>query len=161
MFTPPPIVERVWQAADRFYETGTLRDATWTDIVRLLKEDDPSLPASQSTVDRAHRRFPNLLPWPIKRGMRRPWLSEPEVVEDQLERMLVEVTSLDDGKKRTEEVVVDENGVLRLLNRWRRGFPNVAAVFSGVWLLDVLSDGRLDGIVRLCRLLQTRMHLEI
>ena len=57
------------------------------------------------------------------------------------------------GARTTVEAVADENGVLRLISRWRDTASIYAATAVGVVMLDVMTDGKLDGVVRWCKIL--------
>lgn len=170
----PDIVVRIWKAVGRHYDTGTRLMPTREMIVRLLAEDADK-PASLSTVDRARRDFPDLLPWPIKRGQQPPWLTRPDMLIEHhplgsvasADGLLSDSTQLhlrweasdEHGRRQTVEAVTDEHGVLRLVTRWRDTTATVAAALASFGLLDLLSDGRLDGVVHWCRLLERAAHI--
>lgn len=122
----------------------------------------------------------DLMPAPIRPGMRRPWLDHPELlfpqhaVEPDMHAPEGQVAAEEiDGRQLRFEVVegtltpvlddepvrlvVDEHGLVRII----RGLAMLAASYSGFSLLDYLSDGKWNGVIDWCRLLAThgRMHL--
>ena len=77
----PDIVVRIWRAHQRHYRTQTRKPPT-REQLRSYLEADPGKPASKSTINRARNDYPKLLtPWPIRRGQRPPWLSDPTVLD--------------------------------------------------------------------------------
>jgi hypothetical protein len=164
----PDIVVRIWNAHFAHYKTGTRLPPTRKQLSDRLLTADPDKPGSESTIDRARRDYPKLLkPWPIRRGQQPSWLSEPQTltsvvirgpapVAEPKEIDRVHWEAFDEyGNPRTVEAAADENGILRLA---RRPIMTIVASMMTFVLLDVMSDGRLDQIVRWCRLLTAMGH---
>jgi hypothetical protein len=165
----PEIVVRIWQAARRHYATGTHRTMTRIQLVKQL-EADPGKPASTSTVDRARHDYPKFLPWPIKRGQLPPWETQPEILADLTDATPPVTTTTeihrivefgDDGTFHEVQVISDSNGLLRLASHVRHILPALIAGTFGFVLIDVMSDGRADGLIRWCMLLGQCMRIKI
>jgi hypothetical protein len=163
----PDIVVRIWRAHLRHYRTGTHKVPSREELVRYL-EADPGKPASAATIDRARRQYPRLLPWPIRRGQQPPWLIDPSLLAEYGAPVEVPATdhvrlvAFDEhGGATALEVVADEHGILRLVSRWRDHSAAFAAGMVGTVMLDVMTDGRLDGIIRWCRILVKGIRPEI
>jgi hypothetical protein len=155
---PPDIVERIWQAADWHYkQPGVPKRLTRETLSRRLYEDKSNGPYSPSTIDRVRKKYPNLVPWPIERGQKRPWLTQPsqpsgETVDPPPDIVARSFSFHDDDRNQPVEVIADENGILRLASRWKHVSAAAAAAVSGFNLLDLLSDGQLNGVIRWCTL---------
>ena len=71
---PPGIVERIWDAVDRWYAAGKKDPPKRDEVVEFMRRVAPDEPYSLSTLDRARMKYRQWLePWPIRRGQRRPW----------------------------------------------------------------------------------------
>jgi hypothetical protein len=144
--------------------------------------------ASESTLNRAITRYgrngtiiPGLIPhWPIGKYEERPWIvaqrerrqreALQRVPVDQPETVTLEVVNhFIDGLAATEptdqhlrDVKADVLELFRMVKKNASDVNNMAAVFVGGFvLLDVFSDGRLDNIVRWCKLLAATRHVII
>jgi len=146
-WVPPRDVERVWKGKDKHYATNTFEPYDRPRALWYLKHDAAG-PGSPSILDRAITRYgPNgrlesgLIPgWPIRREQQRPWLEKapPEVLPQVGDQLMCVVESADNG-----------HVVLRIV----KGLSLVAAVLlSMLTTLDVLSDGKLDGVITWCHL---------
>jgi len=68
----PEIVRRIYRAAEQHYAAGTRKTPTIEDLSHYL-ERDVGEPCSVSTIERAHRKYPDYFPrWPIPRGFGLP-----------------------------------------------------------------------------------------
>ncbi len=169
----PAIVERIWNAKDVHFGTSTRLPLTYDRLITLLGRDGG--PTSQSTIERARRHYPTLLfPWPLTREAKRPWLSRSLVQlleEGRLLNQRTKVAAQANGTLKPEdgvpltgtmfsrdghlveiECTMDpETGQLSpLVGRIVK--VAVGAVLSAAAALD-LADGRIDHIVRWCRVL--------
>ena len=162
---PPPIVARIWNGKDRHYATSTTQPYDRTMCQKQLCKDHGA-PSSYSTIDRAHRDYgphgkkvAGLLPeWPIARDQHRPWLS---LGQDRVAQMHVldrpggvgEIATLE-LNGHPQPVSIDENGIIRVLKQGTGGLAAAVALFLGAFgVLDLISDGKLDGVIEWCRLL--------
>jgi len=150
-FPPPPIVERIWVAKDRHYASGTShpfdRHACHAQLQRDLGESN-----SLSTIDRARRTYPHLIPnWPIRRDQQRPWLQPLDgvpVAPIPDDAPVIEIP-LRNGQ--VMKAAVCGNGFLRVIEH---GLCAVAAgMIAAVNVLDIASDGKADHIIRWCEVL--------
>lgn len=161
----PEIVVRIWKAHDRHYATGTRTPPTRAQIERYLKDDETYGPSSLSEIDRARKRYPKLLPWPILRGQRRPWEAKPDLLDDLVDyhsggdlRLVGDEPPLRRALLRgvngeVIEAMADASGrVIQLVLRDTTASVAAAALFV-FGVLDQLSDGRLDGVVHWCHFL--------
>jgi hypothetical protein len=84
----PPIVARIWQAADVYYADPRrfFEPPTYAQLSKVLYDLYPDKAGSTATIFRAHSKFPTLLPWPIRRGMRPPW--EQSVVLEVIDNVM-------------------------------------------------------------------------
>ena len=156
----PDIVMRVWKAVLGWYATGTHNEPTVQQIVNRMVDPsvgDPTLPASVETIRRARKTFPDLLPWPIKRGQLPPWRTKPELLEKlidatPLELKAPDVLHLQTLEGVTVEVSMGADGVYRIV-RWMGGIAGaVAAACAAMLVLDGM-DGHLDHVIHWCLLL--------
>jgi hypothetical protein len=149
------IIERAWECVDRHYRATRTRLERF-DLEHFLK-DYIDKPKSLSSFDRAHRKYPLLLPWPIEYGMVRPW-EQPDVTplvmkpEDEIaagQLILDEHGAYvlePNGVKRPARLIAGSNGTVMWMT------SSVAAAVSGFALLDGM-DGKLDGAIHWCHVL--------
>jgi hypothetical protein len=151
------IILRTWDCADHHYRHTKLP----FDQAQLgaLLERYPDKPKSLASFDRAHRKYPLLLPWPIKRGDKPPWIEDTPIDDQQV--MLTRRDQIDVGQmfylppvevedelgtKRLARLIIDRSGAVR------GALLSAAAMLSGFCLLDAM-DGKLDGIIHWCAVL--------
>jgi len=177
-WVPPRDVERVWKGKDRHYATGT-QEPYDRAHARAQLERDGLGPSSASVLDRAITRYgpngtliPGLLPgWPIRKHQERPWLVEP-ITPDLVQLMPQDTddpsllvaklewlcnqldarVELDASLSRQARATA--RAVMRRLSR--RGLDSAAAavmLLSAFRLLDLLSDGKMNGVIAWCELL--------
>jgi hypothetical protein len=166
------IVVRIWEAALAHYATGTRKVLTREALSDRLREDGTNGPHSLSTIDRALHKYHELLPWPIKRGMRPPWETPPEkaptseslhVIDDEPIELRpgdrVRLASFDErGAIRMVEAVLDEDGIPRGITRLISSTSAVvAATMTAALVLDCL-DGQVDTIIRWCCIIGGELH---
>lgn len=154
------IIIRVWECADRYYKNSSTVYDMDREELRLRLRRYPDGPTSLSSVDRAHHRHPDLLPWPIKRGMRPPWAEiEPELEPitrapadgvSGTQLALIDVVDPTGGKKTKAALVVRENGQV-----YARLMAAMTGMAATIVMMDGL-DGKIDQIVHWCRFLLGR-----
>jgi hypothetical protein len=162
---PPVIVQRIW-AAHAAHFSGPYRNVRLTMLVLCGHLEKPlghpeweNLPSSQSTVERARRKYPKLLPWPMTRYMRPPWEDQPEVLadpnvvvpraEDRSDHPSGEVRLLATLDGDSLPVVVDVNGIVRVLKNLPSSLVAAAAMLTGIHVTDGL-DGRMGDALHWC-----------
>lgn len=177
---PPRDVERIWVGKDKHYRSGTSELYDRTRAMQHLQRDEYPQ-KSESVLDRAiwfygeHGiKIPGLIPkWPIRPEQQRPWLSDKhDAALLEMEEAMALLDGSDDPQALCAklhwlcdelEARVDAEGALlnrahELLDLVRRGHPRelgaMAAMFVGAFrLLDVVSDGKMDGVVLWCHIL--------
>lgn len=149
-----------------FHAARTFVPPTYEQLAGRLKDDRTLQPFSLSTIHRLRRRYPGLLPpkitraWLEHEAQRYGWDPPPDPVElHARERTYVHVTH--GGAEHLVEVEIDKDGLLRALAPLRNASAALVAVVFGFGILDVLSDGRLDGVVRWCHLLARATHIVV
>lgn len=154
----PSIVSRIWRAALDLYRLNKSLDKLTVDqIVTRMGINDPDQPRSVETIRRARRTHPDLLPWPIKRGMQPPWMAKPEVLEKLIDATPVELTSADTLHLQTLEgvpvaAVWDNDGGFYRIVRWAGGIVGaMAAGYAAYLALDGM-DGHFDHVIHWCLL---------
>jgi hypothetical protein len=83
----PDVVRNIWTAALEYYDSGPRYRLTREQAARRAY-------ISPRTFDRARKKYPDLLPWPIRRGDRPPWEANPDLFSNQRidqERTMIEV----------------------------------------------------------------------
>ena len=151
------IIERAWECAlDRYAHNKTPALQQVELKQRIRAKYKPDKPYSGSSWDRAHREYPELLPWPISYGQRPPWegvaLDADPVEPAREDQAPVGVLVLPEGtvfesadgqRVAARHLNVLCNGVLR----WPLGI--VAAGFASFLLLDGM-DGKYDHVIHWC-----------
>jgi hypothetical protein len=172
---PDDLPERVvqyWEAVERWYASGTHKEPTREELVKKFM---PQI--STRTLDRIRNAHPALIGcWPPRRGARPPWLlasaapsdnlvglddpadlQEFNVVPGPIHRLRrIRTAGFDDeGNPVTIEQHYDsETG--RLVESFIVHSRGLAALVAGIFIfgmLDWLSDGNFDGVIRMLRLL--------
>ena len=168
----PPNVDHIWAAHDRHFAThGSRPDLTYERVVTLLEMAGVS--SSKSTIERARREYPHLFPphWPLRREDKRPWLDEPSLLllprrlpqkqsiaqnsstPPELQQHVLIATMFDTRTSRLVEIECTMDPTTGRLSPWvARLYVLAMASLSTAAMLD-LSDGRIDGMVRWCRVL--------
>lgn len=177
--SPPPIVERMWAAKDLHYS----KPGSWTTkltygrMTTLLQQDDSNGgPSSQATQERARKDYPDLFPeyWPPQREDVRPWLADPSLLIKALAKARAKALAKARAKALAAEPAESDRAEVVVLGRIAgteqpvsiqmtmdlssgtligRIVSMAAAGLSVAALLD-LADGRVDHVVRWCRVLQ-------
>lgn len=178
-------LEQIWEAKRRYWQRpGETEPPTQDDLRDILfemaRKSGGKGISSKATITRLRKKYgegrnvrehPTLLfPWPMTREMRPPaWLAyrsvEAQIVarEELAAKALSAAEQLQqltlfarDGSSVTVEQ--DRNGVITRIVGFK-GAALIAAAFSGVGLLDYMSDGRFDGVIRWCSLFAEARHL--
>lgn len=180
-------LEQVWEAKRRYWERPGMTEPPTLDVlVDILSQPwNKGGIASKSTLTVLRREYgekrnvakhPTLLfPRYLTRELAPPPGLTHNFVEDLIipreqaaavvesnGRMLEALTQLtlegSDGSQVTVEAT--SNGKVTRVFGWR-GAALIAAAYSGFGLLDYLSDGRWDGVIRWCSLLAQGHHLRL
>lgn len=153
----PAVVLNYWDAIAKYHRTQTRREPTLDEIAKRMD-------IGVSTLYRARKKHPDLMPWPVARGQRPPWEPTPEpepiapeplnLVPLDLQPELRLVTRDEDGQEHMLPVVVDQQGLVRVVSHTRTLVVATATLATPVlWrVLDFVSDGRVDGAVKWCHL---------
>jgi len=159
----PDAVARIWKAVLDWYRLNRFGAPTVQQIVDRMLLNDPALPASVEYIRQRRLKHPDLLPWPIRRGQRPPWLHEALLPIDEAPVVLaptdtLHLTTLEGN---TVEVIVGEDGLLHLVRKWSGGMTSglVAALTAFIWLDAV--DGHIDRVIHWCRVLAGVAHLHL
>jgi hypothetical protein len=155
----PDAVIRYWEAVERWYASGTHKEPTREELVKKFQ---PAI--STRTLDRIRHDHGALVGrWPPRRLDRPPWLlpspdglpgtQELNVVQDQIHRLRrIRTPAFDEqGNPVTVDLFYDtETG--RLVESILGNIHGLAALVAGLFIFDVLdlvSDGKLDGVIRM------------
>lgn len=152
-----------WIGVWHHFASGTLKPPDYQEIVRGAKAElGQDLHVSQTTFERARKEFPALIPKPstLRKGMRPPWVDDPRLLEAFVPQgvTLPLPFVLDDEQIETPLLRVGQHEIILLkggMVRWRP-LSAVAAALAVVPLLDLVSDGKLDGVIMWCHLLLPR-----
>lgn len=157
------IVQRVWAARDYAFKSKPF--ATKITLIELqgymkMPFGNPQWegqPWSLSTIERAMRQYPALLPKSmLRRWATRPWErkeseSESLPLKPDDSPVVLKWTAFDaDGNQVTVEAVGDENGVVRFIKQVLPSATAIAASIAALVALDGL-DGHIDHVVHWCR----------
>jgi hypothetical protein len=137
----PGIIVRYWLAHERWYAAGKLEPPTREQFEGFLRNVDPAKAFSRSSVDRARKRYPRLMPWPVTRGMPLPWIAHPEVLAE------LDSPVSADGHQQLEllaadgqavPVRIDDDGLVHVIKRWQPYASLVASLLVLHWCGAVL-----------------------
>jgi len=157
----PDSVARIWKAVLDWYRLNHFGTPTVQQIVDRMLLNDPALPSSVEYIRQRRIKHPDLLPWPIRRGQRPPWLHELTQPIDETPVVLnpsdtLHLTTLEGVQV---EVAVGEDGILRIVRRWSGGIAGATAVaYAALIILDGM-DGTYDHIIHWCRVLASAVHV--
>lgn len=148
----PPIIRYTWAAKLHHDSKNSREPFTLEQCESILK--NRVHPWSRSTISIAVRNHHDLLPWDElkRRGARPPWEAHPELLEGPAPQPAD--TDLQPLLQMGDYIfMAPKNGGLVRVVRTGQGLAAAAVLFALAPLLDLLSDGKMDGWIAWCHIL--------